>query len=277
MAAYSPDILQLLVGTGVASVLAVASFFLRALTVGGAIAMIVIGSIVFGFGGAAFGVPIVFFFVSASLLSRIRSPSKTQTLELFSKTGPRDYRQVLANGGTATLCTALYAASGWPGWFLVYLAAIGEACADTWATEIGTLSHQRPVSVISLRRVEPGSSGGMTFLGTFAALIGAVTTVMSGYVFAVHVNLHEAGFSVCFLIPALCGFAGSVADSVMGATIQGQYIKASTGRITEKPYTDGLANELIGGFRSVDNDVVNLSGTIFGAGVALLSILVVLP
>ena len=54
----------------------------------------------------------------------------------------------------------------------------------------------------------------------------------------------------------LAGFAGSVLDSVLGAALQAKY-RTSEGRATERPTTDGQPNQLVGGWRWVNNDVVN--------------------
>ncbi|MFZ5979863.1 MAG: DUF92 domain-containing protein [Candidatus Zixiibacteriota bacterium] len=261
----SLDPVQIIAGAGIACLIAVLAYLGRALTLNGALCLVFIGIIVFGIGGVIFGVPIVFFFISSSLLSRIKSPGKKKSMEAFDKSGPRDYRQVLANGGAAAAGTLFYFITGWSGWYLVYLAAISEACADTWATEIGTLSKKPPLFILTLERVEPGRSGGITLLGTSAALTGSLLTVLAGYFSELFSSAPILSFwSVCLC--TLAGFSGAVMDSIIGGTLQAQFRNESTGKITEKPFVNGKINIQIKGFRLVNNDVVNFLSTVFAGG-----------
>src|SRR5579859_3566869 len=67
--------------------------------IGGAIAT---GTITVGLGGWAWGLSLIFFFVSSSLLSHFRARDKEQTAaDKFSKGSRRDILQVFANGGLA--------------------------------------------------------------------------------------------------------------------------------------------------------------------------------
>ena len=87
------DLVQLLVGLCAALVIAFISFRFRMLSGSGTAGMIIIGGIVFGLGGIMFAIPLVFFFVSSSLLSFILTPAKRQAMLTFDKTGPRDIWQ----------------------------------------------------------------------------------------------------------------------------------------------------------------------------------------
>lgn len=264
----SLNLIQLLAGTGLAVLIAVISYLTRSLTAGGAWMLVVTGTIVFGFGGISFGLPIVFFFVSSTLLSRLKSSRKAQALEAFDKTGSRDYKQVLANGGIGAVSTVLYILTGWTGWYLVYLAAMGEACADTWATEIGTLSRQQPRHILNWETVEPGRSGGITLLGTAAALAGSILTAVTGY-FAVKISSQPAVSLMAMTMSFSAGFLGSIIDSITGATWQAQFRNCFTGKITEKKFTRGQKNIHISGLSFIDNDAVNFFST-FMAGVFML-------
>jgi|SRR5713226_1121038 len=68
--------------------------------IGGAI---VTGTTTFGMGGWAWGLSLIFFFVSSSLFSHFREQEKAETAaDKFSKGSKRDIGQVAANGGIAT-------------------------------------------------------------------------------------------------------------------------------------------------------------------------------
>jgi uncharacterized protein (TIGR00297 family) len=267
------DLIEIIVGVCAAAVIAFISFRFRMLSGSGAAGMIIIGGIIFGLGGIMFAIPLVFFFVSSSLLSFILTPAKRRAMLTFDKTGPRDIWQTLANGGIGAVCVIIYFVTGDFFWFFPYLAAICEATADTWATELGTLSRKHPVSIVSLKHVEPGRSGGVTSIGTLAALAGSVMVMFSGW------SVIAAGSASLdipvkyYLAVVNAGFAGAILDSLIGGSVQGMYRCRVCEKITEKKTHCGLATEHVAGLRWVNNDLVNLMATLFAAGAVALVVL----
>jgi len=63
----------------------------------------------------------------------------------------------------------------------------------------------------------------------------------------------------------LAGLAGSVLDSLLGATLQAKYISHETGELTEKPRQNGWSNRLHSGLRLVNNDFVNFTSSLLAA------------
>src|SRR5438132_211998 len=122
----------------------------------------------------------------------------------------RTARQVLANGGVATLAALLGAWTAAAG-------AIAAAAADTWATEIGAFSRFPPRLFTSGRRVARGTSGGITALGTLGGVAGAVTIAWLAYVLA------PRGAAPGLVTLTGAGVVGMLADSLLGATLQGKY------------------------------------------------------
>ncbi|MBN2226252.1 MAG: DUF92 domain-containing protein [candidate division Zixibacteria bacterium] len=262
--------MYIIIGGAIAAVLAVPAWRFGALTKSGAVGMVIIGTIAFGLGGIVSAIPLVYFFISSSLLSKMKTAAKTAALDTVGKTGPRDLIQVFANGGVGALCLLAGLFTTDHIWFYGYLASISEACADTWATEIGTLAKHRPVSIVTCRQVAPGQSGGVSTLGTLAAFAGAITTVATAYAGMAAINPTYHGNPSIYIIVVIAGFIGSLVDSILGATVQAQYRCSITGKITEKIESGGQPNPLIRGFRWIGNDVVNTAGTLIAALIALL-------
>ena len=157
----------------------------NSLSQSGVAGAIITGTAIFGFGGWTWGLVLIAFFVSSTLLSHFRRADKTALAEKFAKGERRDLAQTLANGGFgALLALAVFLLIDLPGkprlgnplyvyLTLAYLGAIASANADTWATELGVLSRTPPRLITTGRPVPPGTSGGITSYGTMAALAGS--------------------------------------------------------------------------------------------------------
>jgi uncharacterized protein (TIGR00297 family) len=258
--------MQLLLGFLLAIIVSYLAYRARSLDKSGALAATVVGTIVFGAGGWQWAVLLLAFFITSSGLSRTFKKRKQSLDEKFSKGHERDAGQVFGNGGLATafvLIHALYPESSlvWVG-FAASLAAVN---ADTWATELGVLNPTPPRMITDLRkRVEKGTSGGVSLFGTFASLTGSA-------LIAVLAALFTGNWSLLPLI-TLSGLAGSLFDSVLGATVQAMYYCPTDQKETEKHplHTCGTETVHIRGWKWLDNDWVNFACAAFGVGVALL-------
>ena len=67
------------------------------------------------------------------------------------------------------------------------------------------------------------------------------------------------------LVVVFCGFFGCVVDSILGSTVQVKYKCQECGEIIEKKEHCNLETKKHSGISFVDNNVVNLFGTIFAA------------
>ena len=260
--------MQLLFGFILASIIAYLAFRARSLNQSGAIAATVVGTIVFGLGGLQWAILLLIFFITSSALSRLFKKRKQGLDEKFSKGHERDAGQVFGNGGLATaivLVHFLYPESviGWVG----FAAALAAVNADTWATELGVLSSTPPRMITNLRkRVEKGTSGGVSLFGTLASLLGAS-------IIALPAALFTDNWSLLPLI-SLAGLAGSLFDSLLGATVQAMYYCPTDDKETEKHplHTCGTETVHIRGWKWLDNDWVNFACGAFGVMIALLLI-----
>ena len=255
-----PSAISIFSGLGFSVLIAGIAFYLQALSLSGALAAALLGTIVFGLGGYAQTAVLLVFFFSSSLLSVIFKKRKKLVNEKFAKGSRRDASQVLANGGIAGLCVILGALfPDQPVFWWMFCAAFAAANADTWATEIGVLSKFSPRLITNFKLVEMGTSGGITFLGSVSALAGA--GLISGIAGIFHPDV-SALWSISF-----AGFFGSLVDSWLGASVQGVYYCAACGKETEKHplHSCGNHTQLIRGWNWLNNDWVNTFCTLSAA------------
>lgn len=262
----------------------------EAVTKDGAAAGFLVGSAIFVGSGLPGWVLLMWFFGSSSLLSRLSTARKEAASRIHEKGSRRDSTQVAANGGFAAAAAIFHGVTGHPAAFVALAAALAAATADTWASEIGALSSRQPRSIVSLRPLPTGTSGGVTLLGTLASLAAGVSVALifliaapgplvAGADYTGTAGGEAAGAARAALVAwlrfrpwaaaaiiALAGFLGSVVDSLLGATLQAQY-EDSHGALTEKRN----GNRLVRGLPVVTNDLVNaVSGAVVtGLAVAL--------
>lgn len=211
----------------------------RALTRSGEWAAALCGTVLIVAGGWPYVVLVGTFFLTSSALTRLE-PRGPQAPRSADRRGRR-WDQVVANGGVATLCAALQGLTGWPGAFVAAAGSVAAATADTWATELGRWSPVPPRLVTTWAPVPPGTSGGITLLGTLASLGGASLIGLAAGALGPAGHPVRVGAAV-----ALAGASGAVLDSVLGATAERVY-----------PW--------------VGNSAVNLAATLWGALVSLLA------
>jgi uncharacterized protein (TIGR00297 family) len=254
--------LQLLIGFVLSTLIGWLGYRREALSRSGWLGAIITGTIIFGFGGLTGGALLVVFFASSSILTRFKESAKRKVAANFSKGGRRDLGQAMANGGVATIAALIFGLSASPIVFAALIGALAEANADTWATELGVLSKSLPRLITSGRVVAAGTSGGVTALGLLSAALGAGSIGLLAALFRSDARLMWIGL--------IAGSIGALADSVIGATLQGIYYSEARHTETEKPIElDGTPNRLLRGFRFINNDVVNFVSTLIGAVAAM--------
>ncbi|KIL44401.1 hypothetical protein KP78_33650 [Jeotgalibacillus soli] len=230
------------------------------LTLSGAIASVIVANVMYWSLGWEGLIVLASFFVSSSVWSKWKMEEKMNVEEKSAKTSHRDWQQVTANGGPASLFSMLYAINGAEVWLLAFLAALAAANADTWASEIGVLSRWRPLSIRTFKVVESGTSGAISVLGTLATIVGALFIALIGTVI-----FFEWDFSILVVI-TLLGIIGSFLDTFLGAFVQVEFRCTICGINTESKYHHHLQTVHEKGILFINNEVVNAaSGVVAGA------------
>ena len=122
-------------------------------------------------------------------------------------------------------------------------------CGDTWASELGTLATGKPRFILNPARLVPtGTNGGVSAVGLAASLAGGafigVVTVIPDAVDWVMGRVPAPAVLAALArwvgVGAACGLAGSLVDSVLGATLQYSGLDHASGMVVSSP--PGSAN-----------------------------------
>jgi uncharacterized protein (TIGR00297 family) len=190
------------------------------------------------------------FFAGSSAISRL-APDRTGALD--AKGQRRDPVQVLANGGAAALGALVPGAGLW-----IVTASLAAAAADTWATSIGGWSRTWPRHIVSLHPVPPGTSGGVSLIGSSGAAVGAASVGAA--------TALSAGSRALFSLALTVGMLGMLADSILGAVLQGRFHCDACDLPTERRvHRCGRPSRSTGGISWLTNDAVNALATLAAA------------
>lgn len=249
------------IGLVLSATIALLAYRRGSLSRSGVFGAMLTGTLHFGFGGLTWGLTLIAFFVSSTLLSHYKKREKAPVVRQFAKGGRRDFGQVLANGGVGAALAVCFNFHPTGLLFVAFVGVMATVAADTWATELGTLSRHRPRLITTGRVVPAGTSGGITALGMGATLAGALAMGLVAWGLAATFG---SGVGAWWIVCAglVAGLVGSLADSLLGATVQVHY-RDATGEITEKPggtHARGIA--------WMTNDAVNLFASLIGGIVA---------
>lgn len=233
----------------------------NSLNISGSIAAFFVGFSSFA-ASYRFGLILILFYYSSSKLTKVKENVKSKLEENYSKGGQRNYIQVLANSFLATFVALIYffyigedsfvsfsslASDHIPNenfvlfhgfeiskrlfssylWCL-YISHYSCATADTWASEIGILSKNKPRLVTSLFFVEVphGTNGGMSLLGTLASAMGGLFIGLLFWVFSFCLNMNNPQSTPQYpmiFVGLISGVMGSLLDSLLGALLQATY------------------------------------------------------
>lgn len=170
-------------------------------------------------------VPVLAVVLLAYLSTRLGRERK-ERLGTAERRQGRSAAQVAANLGVAAIASSELAQS-WltdTGWFsragqkpmllfAVGLAALAEAAADTVSSEVGQVLGGQPRMITTLHRVEPGTDGAISLVGTLAGVAAAALVALAG-------TLALNGGPTMFWISGAGALFGLFVDSLLGATLE---------------------------------------------------------
>ncbi|MEC0201721.1 DUF92 domain-containing protein [Paenibacillus lautus] len=262
-----------LIGAAGALIVAGAAYRKRSLSESGAAAAILMGTIYYGAGNVFWFGTLLLFFITSTLLSRYGKQRKADLEKSYAKTGRRDAGQVFANGGIGMVLCLLNAWFPSELWVFLFIGVMATVTADTWATEVGSLSRKPPRSVMNGKVLTAGESGGVSWVGSTAAAIGSILIGAGGWLLAGWSGMNAE--ILPYVLAALAGgLVGAFADSYLGATLQVMYRCRVCGKSVEVSHHCGEDTVRTRGAAWMSNDAVNLVSSLLGGaasyGIAVL-------
>jgi uncharacterized protein (TIGR00297 family) len=210
-------------------VLGLITYLRKALDLFGSIFMIVMGIVIIFSAGANWLMLIFIFLILGLLATKYKHQYKK---EIGVYEGTRTLKNVISNGIVAFVMAAFGNYGG-------FIGSIATATADTLASEVGVV--QQPRLITTLKKVPPGTDGGISFIGTAAGIIGAGVIGVAAYFLGIYPDPF-----VTLKISIIAGTVGCFVDSILGAVLE------------RRDY--------------ISNEYVNLIATITGAALGILLI-----
>jgi uncharacterized protein (TIGR00297 family) len=219
------------------SVVAAVGYRARTVTLAGAVAGALLGSMVVMGAGWSGWVLLLATFACAVISSRLGLRRKLVLGIAEERGGRRGPGNAIANTGVAALAALMAVLGHAPEAALIaFVAALAAGGSDTVASEIGKAWGRTTYLVTTARTVPAGTPGAMSLEGTVAGLAGAA--LLGGLGIALGLTGPSA------LLPIVGGATiGALAESAMGATLEPRGI--------------------------VNNDVLNFLNTLIAAWIAV--------
>lgn len=232
------------------------AFFLKVIEYYGAMLAALMGMLFYYFYGLyalLFVIGCYAVMLSVSLVSKLL---KNNVSGVVKKTGKKDITEIFVNGIWSLLAILLFAIFKNKIFFVITLVAMSEGFVDSLASDVGTLSKQNPYDFIHRKTVPKGLSGGITVMGCTASFIGAI-------VFSTAIKfVCDIPYYMIFLLTLIIYF-GAVIDSVLGSLLQAKYQCTVCSELTEREEHCNKETQLIGGFKYINNDTVNMLSGMF--------------
>lgn len=213
---------RIVVALGVTVVLGYASFALETASIPGMLTGVLLGLLTIVLGDYGRFTMLIAFFGIGGLSSKFRYERKQHRGIAEENEGARGTGNVLANSLVALVTVLVGAVSTEYGtdpsvFVYAFAGAVAAALADTLSSEIGGL-YDNPRLITTLRVVDPGTDGAVTWQGELFGLTGA--TIVAGIALVSFAGMSYFGAGVI----VFAGFVGMTVDSLLGATIEGRFL-----------------------------------------------------
>jgi uncharacterized protein (TIGR00297 family) len=261
--------IHIFVGTAISGIVSIFAIIKGKLTLNAGLTAIAVSTLISACTGWEPVAVLITFFASASVTSRFK-----KRVDSDSANQARRVSQVLANSLPALLFSLIYYLTDSPDnqiFLLSSVSAIACAAADTWSSDIGVLSKlskRKTISILTFKQIEAGQSGGISLLGCISSVLGSAFIAGICVILFRFSNAQEDISLAGFLTIVSCGIIGSLADSILGASVQAKYDYKN--RIIEEKENHMENVKLVSGFRIINNDAVNLLSGFIAGGISII-------
>ncbi|MEF8810753.1 MAG: DUF92 domain-containing protein [Bacteroidales bacterium] len=215
-------------------------FQFNILTRRGSFAAYLLGFYLAGIAGWPWLISVLLFFLSSAALTKLQHAIQG----VKNKSMARNTWQVIANIIWAVTSSVLFLLTHDEIFILLFIAFVAAVTADTWASEIGPLLSNKCFSLSTMRTAPAGTNGGISLLGSVAALSGA--TVISSIAYYLFFGSWQ--WDIIAILSA-SAFLASFVDSLLGAFVEVKLLRLNY-------FKKRKTSESI-----TPNDLVNMAGS----------------
>jgi uncharacterized protein (TIGR00297 family) len=265
----SSAVTTLLIALALNLVIALVAYKRKSLDLSGVITALIVGILIYMFAGATIWLILMLFFISSSFITHLKNSHKAKLSSEYIKS-KRNYKQVLASGLMPTIFSIIYYFTRFDVILLAAVSTIAISCADTWASELGILNKGKTVLITTFKPVKKGESGGVSLYGTTMSAVGSLL-IAATFIISKLLCSNISTTSAIFILVSvtMIGLAGSIIDSLLGASLQAKHLDSRTNLVTESRKSNGKINQKISGLGFMTNEMVNFTSSIIGGVVAL--------
>jgi len=176
------------------------------------------------FAGTEYTAGLLAFYISSSYFTKVGAEKKHKQEEDYRPGGQRNMFQVLATCGIGTIITIIIVllkdaefiyANNSRILYMLRLCYICHYCVvngDTWASELGSIYGGIPRLIRTMKKVPPGTNGGVTLFGLAISFLGGAFVTFWFHALSVLLDAYPtfSSFPMAILTGGILGFCGSL-------------------------------------------------------------------
>ena len=228
---YSVSPMYLLFALAFALLLGYLAYVAKIADISGLLSATLVGVLIIAFTNVWWFLLLLTFYMLGGGFTKYKYEYKKSLGIAQGKGGARGYRNVFSNSIfaiAASICYTIFPHESYL-FLYIYLGAVATATGDTLASEVGTTYKGSPRMITTLKKVEPGTDGGVSMLGETASILGSLVigifAVLFGVIAVDPIRLCLIGMTIV----VVSGFVGTNIDSLLGATLQQRGILSNNG------------------------------------------------
>ena len=191
----------------------------KSLTKSGLINAWLLGNILYTFGGIEAWSMCSLYFLIGVLVTKFKIKEKEKEGIAEKRCGMRGPENVWGSAATSAICCLLMSSPIDSNLLkLAFVSSMATKTSDTSASEIGKACGKNCYLLTNMKKVPPGTEGGVSIEGTLAGIIGSILIGFYG------IEIGWVQDWKQFFIVILSSFIATTVESFLGATIQNDKI-----------------------------------------------------